>query len=519
MPIRMVEDPDDKEFFDDNNSKGNRGGGGGGLGSLLPLLLTLLFRKPKIMIPLLIIGGVLFFWKGGCNNAALPGDDQKSAFRTGGVLKPEEYAKSDIFNFLYEDNKTNPLPESYSLLEFCPDRKNQGAQGSCVAWSNAYSARTILYAQQTGKDPNEVAFSPSYLYNNIKLDDNCQGSYINRAVDWMSSKGAVPFSDFGYDDRTCSQDIPASLDNKAENFKITGAQRIGENPTADLTLKDILQIKHAIKAGAPVAIGMMVGGSFMQDMMGKKLWQPNSDDYDMVGFGGHAMTVIGYDDNLAGGALQIMNSWGPEWGENGVAWVKYSDFIEFTKEAYAYAPMGKVNEPIPDKFDVEFSLFNPKSQTEIPLKNNGNGVFRTRDKVSTGTPFKVKFKNNIECYSYIFGQETDLSSYVLYPYTPKHSPFCGVTGTRVFPRGFNMVPDDKGSSDFIAIVISRKPLNYEELNKDVNANKQQGFREAFAAALGETLLTGIQYNATESVSFTADSGDEKTVLVVIEIQK
>jgi hypothetical protein len=214
-----------------------------------------------------------------------------------------------------------------------------------------------------------------------------------------------------------------------------------------------------------------------------------------------------------------MNSWGPEWGENGVAWVKYSDFIEFTKEAYAYAPMGKVNEPIPDKFDVEFSLFNPKSQTEIPLKNNGNGVFRTRDKVSTGTPFKVKFKNNIECYSYIFGQETDLSSYVLYPYTPKHSPFCGVTGTRVFPRGFNMVPDDKGSSDFIAIVISRKPLNYEELNKDVNANKQQGFREAFAAALGETLLTGIQYNATESVSFTADSGDEKTVLVVIEIQK
>lgn len=521
MPIRMVEDPDDKDFFDDNSGGG--GGnkpGGGGLGSLLPLLLSLLFRKPKILIPILIIGGIFYFFKGGCNQIATVGDsDNNASFKTGGVLKPEEYAKADIFNFLYEDNKSNPLPESVSLLEFCPKRLNQGAQGSCVAWSNAYSARTILYAQQTGKDPNSVAFSPAYLYNNIKLDDNCQGSYIIRAVEWMNEYGAVPFNDMRYNDKTCSQPVPEDLKDKASGFKIKGAQRLGENPESGLTLKDILQIKHALRAGSPVAIGMMVGGSFMQDMMGQKVWHPTGSDRDQDGFGGHAMTVIGYDDNLEGGALQIMNSWGPEWGIDGVAWVRYGDFVEFTKEAYAYAPMGKVNVPEPDKFDVSFALLNNRTKQEIPLEKYGDGKFRTKAKLEKGTPFKIKFKNNVECYSYIFGQETDNSCYVLYPYTPKHSPYCGVTGTRVFPRGYNMVPDEKGTSDYMAILISRKPLDFEALKNQVNATGKSDFFDAFRAALNENIIKGIEYKTGEDVSFTTEYKDEKPVLIVIEVQK
>ncbi len=519
MPIRMVEDPNDQDPVDNGPGGGGGGGGRGGLGSLLPMLFGLIFRYPKLMIPVLIIGGVFFFFKGGCNGAGGGGDKQQTALATGGVLDPKEYAKSDIFNFLYEDNKTNPLPEAYSLLKYAPDRGNQGAQGSCVAWSNAYSIRTILYAQQTGKDPNEVAFSPSYLYNNIKLDNDCQGSYIQRAVDFMQKHGAVPLKDFGYDPNTCSTQPPSGLNDKASNFVIKGAQRLGENPNAGLKLQDILQIKHAIAAGSPVAIGMMVGGSFMQDMMGKNVWHPNSDDYEMQGFGGHAMTVIGYDDNLEGGALQIMNSWGKEWGVDGVGWVRYKDFIHFTREAYAYAPMGKAGEEIPNEFDVEFGLMNTDTKADIPLQNLGNGVFGTKNRVAAGTKFKVKIKNNIECYTYVFGQDTDQTCYVLYPYTAKHSPYCGVTGTRVFPRGFNMVPDPIGNKDYIAVLISKKPLNYESVKLKINENKQADFAAACRAALRGDLLTNIRYKTSETVSFTADAKEDKNVLVVIEVNK
>ena len=519
MPIRMVEDPNDQDPQDNNPGGGGGGGGRGGLGALLPMLLGLVFKYPKLFIPLLLLGGVFFYFKG-CGGGAVPAvDKQSSTFATGGVLDPKEYGKSDIFNFLYDDNKSNPMPESYSLLKFAPTRGNQGAQGSCVAWSNAYGIRTILYAQQTGKNPDEVAFSPSYLYNNIKLGNDCQGSYIQRAVEWMQTRGAVPFKDFGYDPNTCSQQIPAGLKDKASNFVIKGAQRLGENPEQGLQLKDILQIKHAIVAGSPVAIGMMVGGSFMQSMMGKNVWHPNSDDYDMQGFGGHAMSVIGYDDNLEGGCLQLMNSWGREWGNDGVAWVPYKDFIRFTKEAYAYAPMGKAGEVIPNEFDVEFGLMNTDTKADIPLQSIGSGIFSTKNTVAPGTKFKVKIKNNIECYTYVLGQDTDQTCYVLYPYTAKHSPYCGVTGTRVFPRGFNMVPDQSQKKDYIAVLISKKPLNYETIKTQITAHKQADFAAACKIALAGQLLGNIKYRTTETVSFTADAKADKSVLVVIEVRK
>lgn len=73
--------------------------------------------------------------------------------------------------------------------------------------------------------------------------------------------------------------------------------------------------------------------------------------------------------------------------------------------------------------------------------------------------FKLEVTNNIECYTYILGQETDGSSYVLFPYTPKHSPYCGITGTRVFPKDYSMQADNIGNKDFVAIIVTKKPVN------------------------------------------------------------
>ncbi|MDT9096773.1 hypothetical protein RSW32_25955, partial [Escherichia coli] len=78
--------------------------------------------------------------------------------------------KASVYEGLEDDNNKNPLPEAVSLLRFAPDRGDQGQQGSCVAWSCAYGAQTVLTAAATKQDPNQIRFSPSYLYNQIKLD-------------------------------------------------------------------------------------------------------------------------------------------------------------------------------------------------------------------------------------------------------------------------------------------------------------------------------------------------------------
>jgi hypothetical protein len=511
MPIRMVED-DNQNSADNNPGGGGGGGNRGGIGGgLIGMLLPLLFRNPKLMIPLLIIGGLFYFFFSVGDQSSSPLENQAS-FATGGVLDRNQFDKAAVYEPL-ADNTKNPLPERVSLEKYCPKRLNQGSQGSCVAWSSAYAARTILEARRTGKDPNDVAFSPSFLYNQIKLDENCQGSYIIRATENMTKQGAYPLSGFPYDENSCQRTPSNSQLQEATAYKMAGANRLTRS--GDDYKIDLLAMKQNLAQGAPVIIGMMVGGSFMQDMMGKKVWIPTRNDYDMAGFGGHAMCVVGYDDYLEGGVFQIMNSWGSDWGKEGFGWVRYKDFDFFAKEAYGTYPMGAVATPEPASLAMQIALVNNETKQSIALKSLGGNQFGTSSPINIGDKFKMQVTNNKACYTYIFGGETNESSYVLFPYTPKHSPYCGIVGTRLFPKDYSMQADNKGGKDKIAIVVTTEPIDYKRLNDKIN--KQQG---EFEKRVNTTFpnQTTVKYMNGSDIKFetTASRADAIVTLVAIE---
>jgi C1A family cysteine protease len=46
------------------------------------------------------------------------------------------------------------------------------------------------------------------------------------------------------------------------------------------------------------------------------------------------MCVIGYDDDMYGGAFEIQNSWGTGWGNDGYIWISYGTFAAFVNQAY-----------------------------------------------------------------------------------------------------------------------------------------------------------------------------------------
>jgi aminopeptidase C len=58
-----------------------------------------------------------------------------------------------------------------------------------------------------------------------------------------------------------------------------------------------------------------------------RYWHPHLGETTPAG--GHALVVIGYDDNKQ--AFQLMNSWGKEWGQDGFIWLKYKEFVRFAK--------------------------------------------------------------------------------------------------------------------------------------------------------------------------------------------
>ena len=521
MPIRIVKDRDNST---PDNYPGGGGGGklpGGINGGCLTALLPLLFRNPKIAILLLAIGTAVYFL-GGKNliQSVAGGSD---AFSLGADLNQQVYDKAEVFEPL-ADNVKNPMPERVTLESFAPERLNQGKQGSCVAWSGAYAARSILYSRQTGKDPDAVAFSPSFLYNQIGLD-GCQGSYILRAMENMKQVGALPLRDFPYDESDCSSQPTEFQLQSAAAYRINGFNRLSKS--GDDYKVDMLAVKQNLAQGAPVVIGMMVGGTFMQGMLGQKVWIPSSDDYGKMGFGGHAMSVIGYDDFLEGGAFQLMNSWGNDWGENGIAWVRYKDFDFFVKEAYGMDPMGTTEKQDDSQLKVEFGLaaYNDdqadlRNLPSIPLSYKNGITYAVNKPVKRGDKFKIEVTNSSACYTYIFGQETDGSSYVLFPYTPKHSPFCGITGTRLFPKDYSLQADEIGSKDFMAVVITKKPLDYNVLNEAISKSRQASFAAKISEAIGSQLRKDIDFvEKSGYVAFETQVNPEDAIAFVIEVDK
>ena len=117
-------------------------------------------------------------------------------------------------------------------------------------------------------------------------------------------------------------------------------------------------------------------------------------------------------------------------------------------------------------------------------------------------------------YVYVFGKETDGTSYTLFPYPnaddpakTKYSPFCGITGYRLFPKDKSMQPDNIGSRDLIAVVLSKNP--------------GQDFGQRLNALLSDGLISNVRFStgANGTMQFSTEANENEVVACVVEIDK
>jgi hypothetical protein len=335
----------------------------------------------------------------------------------------------------------------------------------------------------------------------------------------MQRNGGVPLKEYPYDEQDCQREPSTGQLQEGRKNTIHGFTRLTEGD--NIQKINVRAVKEHLSKDAPVVIGMMVGQSFMQGMMGQELWQPSGMDQSQMGMGGHAMCVIGYDDRKFGGAFQIMNSWTPQWGNNGIAWVRYGDFKEYVREAYGIDPLPKSANVAAIPLECNIGLVNNDTKQYLQLRSTGNNTFETVSPVTPGTRFKMEVKNTTECYTYIFGQETDGSSYVLFPYNEKHSPYCGITGYRLFPKAESLTADSIGNRDFIAIVVSKDQLDYKKLNDAMSASGQTTYAAKVNEALQSQSGRPVTFNAGNdgTVHFKTGGTDNKVVATVVAIDK
>jgi hypothetical protein len=235
------------------------------------------------------------------------------------------------------------LPDRVDLTPFLPPVASQGQYGTCVAWAVGYYTKTVLDAQD-GNIPTQVLRDPVHQHSpkdlfwaipNNKKGPNCDGTYFEYALDVLRDRGVADMSVAPYQNvGNCSSSPEAAWTANAANNVIENYREV---PVG------VNEIKERLAKGYPIMWAIHTSKAFAD-------WrssQPMTADYilDGTNLGGHAMTIVGYDDALQ--AFRIVNSWGTTWADNGFAWVDYDLMVNPAFTKYTFVAYNKAAEDNP----------------------------------------------------------------------------------------------------------------------------------------------------------------------------
>ena len=442
------------------------------------------------------------------------------------------------------------MPEEVSLEEYCPTPGNQGNHGTCVAFANGYAIGTILYAKNHNITDRELidryAYSPTFLYELIKnpSDSDCQeGTDPVKALLTMIENGNALLKTVPYD---CGYEVGDNALAEATNYKIMDAAILfGFGEFAKPAEEMISSTKKALLEGSPVSAGFHLPQSFFS--ITSPVWtsDPNEVNGDWK-HNGHAMAVVGYDDNMAGGAFRIMNSWGTGWADGGFVWMKYEDYTRYC--VLALQPFGNPFTPAPVESQptpqpsptptptpapspspvpqpapspeiitrslsgkVEFKLNTGEAMPVYQVSSRNLTVeedspasedlvaYTMSNTYSSGTRFRFYMTVDEEAYIYAFA--TDLTGKInkILPFDNLVSTHLGSNSVVAFPSDTKVIKlDDNVGTDYLLILYSKTPLSMDGLLAKMN-QASGGLSDKIAAALGDELIDKdlIRYNPTE----------------------
>ncbi|MCU7493844.1 MAG: C1 family peptidase [Ignavibacteria bacterium] len=403
------------------------------------------------------------------------------------------------------------LPPSASLKEFSPRPGHQGTYGTCTGWASAYAARTILEAfknRWSRKEIDENTFSPSFVYNQIRVGNDCStGASLIDALNLLRDAGDMKLREFGYD---CSRNVTDSDRLKASPYRILEYREIANRNTADKHRF----IKKSLAENKPVVLAFDCPVSFYS---AKEVWYPDSLDYKEWRRG-HAIAAIGYDDSKFGGAVEIINSWGTNWGLEGYTWIRYKDFDFFCKLAFELIDKSADDS---SKVDLSGSLLF-KETTGKEMRATFNGEFFTMEKAyPSNTLFELRVSNNEPAYVYAFSSDLTFKTYKIFPFTDRMLAYLPYRQNNIAipdEESYNMLDTVAGISYF-CFIYSKEPLRIDSLMSLIENGKGTFWdRVASAFHYGMVSKKDIELKYKDRIIFSARSRGKTLIPVLVAIR-
>lgn len=209
------------------------------------------------------------------------------------------------------------LPKQVDLSQNAPSVYNQGQLGSCTSNS--------LMAVMRYHDPDKN-FSPSRLFHYYcerQADGDVSedgGSTISQSISVLRKVGVCSENTWPYVESKFAQQPPHKAYVEAAYHKALQAVAVSTDATT---------IKTYLSQGFPINIGIVVYPELESDQAAQTgiVGMPQDGEDDI---GGHAIWIIGYDDNKtwdnsgSKGMWKLRNSWGEDWGLAGNFFLPYA---------------------------------------------------------------------------------------------------------------------------------------------------------------------------------------------------
>lgn len=284
----------------------------------------------------------------------------------------------------YQQKVAAVLPPSVDLSASLPPVKSQGKQGSCTAWSTTYYCKTWLEKQEHSSwdlTDETHQFSPAWTYNQINDGGIDSGSYIYDALNLIYQRGAVDLAEMPYSDKDTKTRPSQQQYEAAKPFRNRSdfsAFWLHDDYGPYEAPNNIGPAKTWLANGKPFIIGVPIYNDFPD-----KGGTPPAHYYVYDGksslLGGHAMCVVGYDDNVnpAGtdadrrGGFLVVNSWGPTWNgaDAGFVYLSYDFIKRYCSEGWC---MEDLQDDSPGLTGISADRANPTALLTLTGNNFGS---------------------------------------------------------------------------------------------------------------------------------------------------
>lgn len=162
--------------------------------------------------------------------------------------------------------------------------------------------------------------SPDYMKLNLP-----QGT-IEDYLAFLATYGTISAAILPFDSPQLTPSVNAAVKYKIKNYlKIF-------QPTTRPQQK-LYDLRKAIMRGNPVVVELQITNEFKNLKQARK-WESALGDRTPAGK--IYVVVVAYDEDKK--ALEILNSWGREWGNGGYIWINYDDFGQLATNGYVLLP-------------------------------------------------------------------------------------------------------------------------------------------------------------------------------------